>query len=109
MSSPITPLTPQETTAAEANAGHESWIRRVLAQGDIFLNVLRGGPNDVTISTSAALAAEHGSHIGGIVSELLDKFQKDHGAKAAAGDMERAEQAEQQIAAAKVIDQGSEP
>lgn len=109
MSDPITPLDPQQTAVEEAQTAREGYVHRVLVAGDIFLNVLRGGPEDVTISTSAGLAAEHGNRIGRILSALLNDFQKDHGAKAAAGDAERAQAAQQIIDQAKVINQTEKP
>lgn len=105
MSDPITPLTPKQTTVQEAQAAHEGYIHRVLVAGDQFLAVLGGGPPDVTISTDAALAAVHGKAIGKIVSKLLDAFQRDHGAKAAAGDTERAKNAQSVISQADVLNQ----
>lgn len=104
MTDPVTPLDPQQTAQEEKQTAAEDYPRRVLVAGDIFLNVLRGGPQDVTISTSAALAARKGNEFGKILSEFLDVFQRDHGADAAAGDMERAEQAQQQIDNSNLLD-----
>lgn len=101
---PIQPLTPEQTAAQEAKAIHESYIHRVLVGMDQFLNVVGDGKSDMTISTRAGLAAQHGSVVGKALSEFLNVFQKDHGAKAAAGDAERDKlelQAEQGIIADK--------
>lgn len=91
MTDPITPLTPEETAAAEQRALHEGFLHRLLGAADVFLNVASGGKPDMTISTRAALAAQHGSEVGRVLSEFLNEFQPDHGAKAAAGDQARAD------------------
>jgi len=101
--SPITPLTPAETAAAEARALHEGELHKLLTAVDVLLNVAFGGKPDMTISTRAALAAQHGSEVGIVLSKFLSEFQADHGALAAAGDTARAEAVEQ--AAAPAIDQ----
>lgn len=89
MGNPITPLTPTQTEMQEAKAAHEGYLHRVLVGLDQFLNVVGDGKADMTISTRAGLAAQHGSVIGKTLSDFLNLFQKDHGAKAAAGDAER--------------------
>lgn len=90
MSDGITPLNAQQTAIQETRAEHENILRRILVQTDILLNVASGGKPDMTISTRAALAAQHGSEVGIALSKFLDVFQPDHGAKAAAGDAARA-------------------
>lgn len=106
---PITPLTPAQTQAQEQAAAKEGYVMRVLREGDIFLNVLRGGPEDVTMSTSAAVAAQHGNEFGKILSAFLDKFEKDHGALAAASDTEHAQIAENLIDQAEILNQPPDP
>ncbi len=90
-SSPITPLTPDETAAEEQQAAREAYVHRVLVAFDQFMNVVSDGDPDETISARAARAAEKGKPWGVGLSKFLNLFQKDHGAKAQAGDVERAE------------------
>lgn len=97
---PITPLTPAQTVTEEAQAAGENPILRDLVGVDILTSELTGGPMDETISTRLAIdyVDGHGisKEVGKIGSSILDAFQKDHGADAAAGDDERA-QAEAKI------------
>jgi hypothetical protein len=91
MSSPITPLDPQQTAEQQNEAAHESGIHKDLVAIDQAGNVifLHGLP-DETISAHASRAAAEG-HLWGVkLSEFLDWFQKNHGPKAQAGDAERA-------------------
>ncbi len=92
MSDGITPLTPTQVTTYEQKAAKESYFVRVLVALDIFVNVLFNGRPDETISSHAARAATEGRWWGIVVSKFLDLFQSDHGARAEAGDVERAEQ-----------------
>ena len=57
--------------------------------------MLTDGDEDETISSRSARAAEKGKPWGVAMSKFLDIFQKDHGAKAQAGDLERAKAVEQ--------------
>jgi hypothetical protein len=57
----------------------------------MFMNVLTDGAPDETISSRSARAAQQGKPWGKDMSRFLDLFQKDHGAKAQAGDAVRAE------------------
>ena len=88
---PVTPLTPQQTATAEQQAASEGWLRRDLVAIDEAGNVvfLRGLP-DETISSHASRAAFEGHEWGVVLSDVLDKFQKNHGPQAQAGDLERA-------------------
>lgn len=95
MTDGLTPLTPEQTAAAEQRATHEVWLRKVFVGVDQLLNVFTGGNPDETISARAARAAEHGSTIGKALSEFLNVIQPDHGALAVAGDDARAEKVEQ--------------
>lgn len=90
MSDGIVPLTPVQQAKQEAQAGQEGYVKRDLIGLDQFANVLTGGKPDETISSRSARAAERGSKFGIAISKILDLFQKDHGAKAQAGDVERA-------------------
>lgn len=92
---PITPLTPEQTAAQEARTLRENPVVRDLVALDQAANVLTGGLPDETISSRLARDAEKHRRAGEIGSMILDLFQKDHGAKAEAGDLARAERAEQ--------------
>ncbi len=94
MSDGIVPLTPQQVVKQEAQAAKEGYLTRTLVAVDDLGNVLTGGLPDETISSRAARAAEKHEVVGEVVSKFLDVFQKDHGAKAQAGDLERASTAE---------------
>jgi hypothetical protein len=91
MTDPITPLTPAEVALQEQQAAHEDFVRRVAVATDVLINVFTGGDPDETISSRAARASQKGSRWGIEMSKFLDLFQKDHGAKAQAGDLQRAE------------------
>jgi hypothetical protein len=90
MSDGITPLTPQQLEQNEQETLKDSYIHRVLVAFDILINVICGGNPDETISSRASRAATEGKTWGIILSKFLDVFQSDHGAKAQAGDVERA-------------------
>lgn len=94
MSSPVEPLTPEETAQAEQRALHEGWLHKVLVSVDQTANVFLGGDPDETLSAHAARAAEAGSEFGAAVCKFLGLFQNDHGPLAQAGDEARAEQIE---------------
>ena len=98
---PIIPLTPVQTVTEEAQAAHENPIVRDLVAADIAASELTGGPMDETISTRLAIDSVEGhglsKEVGKIGSKLLDLFQKDHGADAVAGDLERAEAEKQMV------------
>ncbi len=91
MSDGITPLTPAQVAKQEAQAEKEDYLKRALIGLDTFINVLTDGDPDETISSRSARAAERGKKWGVILSKFLDIFQKDHGAKAQAGDVARAQ------------------
>ena len=92
MDSGITPLTPQQVVTQEQQAGRENYIVRSLVAFDQLCNVvLFNGDPDETISSHSARAATEGKLWGKIMSHFLDWFQVDHGAKAEAGDVERAD------------------
>ena len=98
MSEPITPLTAAQTATEEAQAASENLVMRDLVGVDIFTSELTGGPMDETISTRLAIDSVEGhgvsKFVGTVGSKMLDVFQKDHGADALCGDMERAERIE---------------
>lgn len=86
----ITPLTPAQVATEEAQAAHENFIQRDLVAIDQAANVLTGGLPDETISSRLARDAQKHEIVGEVGSKILDVFQKDHGADAQAGDVERA-------------------
>jgi len=94
MSEPITSLTPAEAQAAEQHVAKERYWLRALVGIDQCANDLTGGSPDETISSRMARWSTEDSglkrRIGSLVSRGLDLFQRDHGAKAEAGDFERA-------------------
>lgn len=90
MSDGIVPLTPAQQATQEAQAGHEGFIKRDLIALDQFANVLTDGTPDETISSRWARGAEEHHVLDEIGSKALDILQHDHGAKAQAGDVERA-------------------
>lgn len=91
MSDGITPLTPVQQATQEAQAAKEAYLKRALVGLDMFMNVLTDGDPDETISSRAARAAEKGKPWGILMSKFLDVFQHDHGPKAQAGDVGRAQ------------------
>lgn len=94
MTVPVTRLTSQEASEQEREAACEGYAHRVLVAGDIFTNVLLGGYPDETISSRCARGALAGRWWGLWMSRFLNLFQDKHGAKAMAGDEERADAVE---------------
>lgn len=78
-----------------APAAHvEHYLHNVAVAEDQALNALAGGMPDETISSRAQRAADRGNPLGKVLSEGLDMIQPDHGHKAMAGDIRRAEAVE---------------
>ena len=94
MSDGIDPLTPEQQATQEAEASKEGFIKHNLIALDMLGNTLTGGKPDETISSRLARSAEAGHKIGILGSKILDAFQRNHGAKAQAGDVERAKEVE---------------
>jgi len=94
VSNPISPLTPTQETHQKESAAHESYPHRVIEEVDVLGNVMTGGRQDETISSRAARAAVAGKWWGKALSSALNVFQKNHGAKAQAADLARAEEIE---------------
>jgi hypothetical protein len=90
MTDGITPLTPAQVAAQEAQASHEGYIKRDLIALDLGVNVITDGLPDETIASRWARGAEQGHIMDELGSKFLNVFQKDHGAKAQCGDTERA-------------------
>jgi hypothetical protein len=78
----------------ETESERHSYPVRVLIAFDQMVNVITGGHPDETISSRAGRAALAGRWWGKVMSAFLNLFESDHGAKAEAGDLERAEQIE---------------
>lgn len=87
----VTPLTPIQEAAQEANVAREGYFHRVLVALDIFANVVLNGIPDETISSRCSRAAFAGKWWGIVMCWFLNLFQANHGPKAQAGDIERAE------------------
>jgi hypothetical protein len=94
MKNPITRLSPAEEREQEQETVREGYLHRVLVAGDIFTNVVLGGYPDETISSRCARRALAEKWWGLWMSWFLNLFQSDHGAKAMAGDEERAKKVE---------------
>lgn len=75
----------------EQQAAKEGYIHRVLVASDQFANVVLRGRPDETISARSYRAALQGKFWGKVLSKGLNLIQKNHGADAAAGDLERSE------------------
>ena len=82
---------PINVPVQEAQTAKEGYLHRTLVGLDQFANVLTGGKPDETISSRSARAAANGSKFGKFMCWWLDKIQPEHGLKAEAGDLERAE------------------
>lgn len=84
-------LTPAQTKKAELSVVHAGYLHRLLIALDDFGNVaFLDGQDDETISSNTARMASKHEFVGTVVSKALDLIQKNHGAKAIAGDAERA-------------------
>ena len=77
--------------AQEAQTAKEGYLHRLAVAFDIFVNVLFRGREDETISARSYRAALEGKLWGRILNACLNLIQANHGAKAAAGDLERAQ------------------
>jgi hypothetical protein len=98
MNSGITPLTPQEEAEYKREASQEGYLKREAVAIDIFANETTDGLMDETISSRMSRWATSKvgikGFVGRVISKGLDLIQNNHGAKAQAGDLERAEQVE---------------
>lgn len=107
MNDPIQPLDPEQVQQAEKSAQNEGYVQRELVALDTFANVTADGLPDETISSRMARWDTEDTGLkheaGKIVSEGLDLFQKNHGAKAEAGDLGRAEEVEKTETSTKTI------
>ena len=88
-------LSESEVEDYEIRAIHEGWFHRDAVAFDQFLNVLalHGAP-DETMSAHFQRLADSGNKFGKFMIWWLDKVQPEHGQRAQAGDLERAETVE---------------
>ena len=96
--SEITPLNATETHIQMQQATKEGYGLEVAIALDKLGNTLTGGNSDETISARCGRdtyldeqAHKHTHALADFMSWWLAKLQRDHGAKAAAGDLARAE------------------
>jgi len=106
---PVKPLDPAETAEAAQKATHHSYIVRVIHQLDELGAALAGQPIDTTISSDEGIAAlkDHG-FVGDqakIVAEVLNWIQRNHCAKATAGDWAQALEVAKRAQASGLINQ----
>lgn len=105
---PVQPLDPQQTAQAEQLAAQEGYLKREAVALDTFVDETADGPMGITISTRWGDWAKNKKGIRGFIGRLgcraLNLIQRNHDAKAAAGDMERAQEAEQYIEKTGLID-----
>lgn len=95
---PDRPLTPGEVVFNENQARHEGYVHRVLVAFDIFCNVAFWfGLEDETISSHTRRINDNpyehnrfARSVAKILNLFLDCIQENHGARAEAGDLERA-------------------
>jgi len=87
-------LTPEQIAYYEARAAKEGYLHRVLVGFDQFWNVVAGGNPDETISARTRRAVDNPEvkHklLAKVLNHILDDVQPNHGARAEAGDAERA-------------------
>jgi len=95
-------LTPAQIEQAERNAARESYPHRVLVALDQDVNVDTGGLPDETISARVRRISDAhpgwswnpGVWLAKALNAGLNMIQKNHGQRAQAGDLERAEAVE---------------
>lgn len=93
---PVTPLTPSQVAAVNAAVRLYPWWRRAFISFDQMCNVwFFHGYCDETVSAHAGRAAVRDAWWAVDICDLLDRIEKDHGALAIEGDLERAEMIEQ--------------
>jgi len=109
VSEPVSPLTKQQTTEAEAKSAKHSYPVRLALDLDESIPPIFGAPLGTTISGDAAIAAVNDKGFKGFygrtMCRFLNLFQKNHGAKAVAGDLERSEEVEKYEEDSGVINQ----
>ena len=86
----IVPLTSEQEAIAEQQESKEGYVNHVLIGLDQFANTVTGGEPDETISSRVGRDATQGKFFGKVMTKFLDLFQRNHSAKAIAGDLERA-------------------
>lgn len=98
---PVTPLTPSQADKTEKHAVNENYFERLGVAVDKTIATAAGATPDTTISADAGIASYRDKGFKGFygrwMSRFLNLFQKDHGAKAVAGDLAQAEAAEEKM------------
>ena len=86
-------MTPDQINISlqELQASQEGYFHRLLVAFDMFVNAIFRGRPDETISGRAYRAALEGKLWGRVMNAGLNVLQSNHGAKAAAGDLYRAQ------------------
>lgn len=98
-----TPLTPEQVAQAQANASKDGYLHRDLVALDQDINVDAGGLPDETISSRVRRISDAHPKWGlnpavwlaEALNAGLNLIQADHGAKAEAGDLQRAQAVEE--------------
>ena len=86
----------------------EGYVHKVLVAFDMMCNVaFFGGLPDETISSHAARAGFDGEGWGKLLNHFLDLIQKDHRARAVAGDLTRAEVVEAVERSSRIVPENS--
>lgn len=106
---PVIPLTTEETEQAAQKALHHNYFMRVLHQIDELGAALADQPIDTTISSDEGIAAlkDHGfvGEQAKIVAEILNWVQRNHCAKATAGDWAQALEVAKRAETSGIINQ----
>lgn len=98
---PDTPLTPEQIAEAQYNASKDGYLHRDLVALDQDINVDAGGLPDETISSRVRRVSDAhpeyrgwnpGVWLAKALNAGLNLIQANHGAKAQAGDLERADE-----------------
>lgn len=93
------PLTPEQIAQQEARAAKEGYVRRLPVDLDIAIDEAADGPMDETISSRVRRISDAhpkwglnpGVWLAKALNAGLNLVQSNHGAKAEAGDLERAQ------------------
>lgn len=108
MNDPVTPLTKAQTVAAEAKSAKHGYLENLAVDLDQSIPPIFDAPLGTTISGDAAIADVKDTGFKGFygrwMCRFLNLFQRNHGAKAVAGDMERAKIVAQNEESSGLID-----
>lgn len=84
-------LTPAQVAQQQLQSAKEGYIHRVAVAFDQFCNVTFNGLPDETISARGQRDAVKGDILAKVLVHGLDAIQANHGQKAEAGDLQRAQ------------------